>query len=64
MTNERLLGELLANQKNLHEDVVEIKNDVKALNEFRGLWLGKLSAYVGILATVTTVVIEWFIFKR
>ena len=54
MSTERILGELLANQKMHGEDIAEIKRDVKSLNEFRWKWLGKLAAYSGIVATLAS----------
>lgn len=61
---DQLLGKLLANQENLHADVIEIKKDVKALNEFRWRWTGKLTAYTGIIAAIVTGVIEFFLYQK
>jgi hypothetical protein len=62
MSDDRLLGELLANQKNLHEDVTEIKRDVKALNEFRWKWLGRAGAYTSLVALIVTIITEYLIY--
>jgi len=64
MSQERLLGQLLADQKNMHTDLLEIKRDVKALNEFRWRWMGKMGAYAGIVATLATIVTEFIIYKH
>lgn len=54
MSDERLLGQIIAEQKHLHEDVKEIKQDVKSLNEFRWKWVGKMAAYTGLVAFVVS----------
>ena len=64
MSDERLLGELLANQKNLHEDVSEIKRDVKRLNEFQWRWTGKMTAYSALIALLATMATEYFWWKH
>lgn len=62
MADERLLGELLANQRHLHEDITEIKKDVKTLNEFRWKWLGKAGAYTSLVALIVTIITEYLIY--
>jgi hypothetical protein len=64
MSRDQILGQLLADQKTMHEDLLEVKRDVKALNEFRWMWLGKMGAYAGIIATLATVVTEYILYKH
>lgn len=64
MSDERLLGELIASHKHLHEDVSEIKRDVKRLNEFQWRWTGKMTVYSAVVALVATVVTEYIFWKH
>jgi hypothetical protein len=58
--DKMLLGQILANQKNQHEDILEIKKDVKLLNEFRWHWTGKMTAYTSLIGIVATILTEYF----
>lgn len=64
MSDERLLGQILANQENHQKAIDEIKVDVRSLNEFRWSWLGRITLVSSVLGAVVSGLVEWFVYHR